>query len=78
MNKRQAQSISDKVIKSLRKVRLDKGISQYRLAKEIGMSKSSISYIESLKQRPTLYTILMIANYLQVNLSDIIKQFEDK
>lgn len=78
MNKKQAQIISDKVIMCLRKVRTDKGISQYKLAKEIGMSKSSISYIENLKQRPTLYTVLMIADYLEINLSDVVKQFEDE
>ncbi len=77
MNKRQAQKISDKIIISLRKARIDKGISQYRLAQDIGMSKSSILYIESLKQRPTMYTILMIANYLGVKLSNILKQIED-
>ncbi|MCL2331093.1 MAG: helix-turn-helix domain-containing protein [Proteobacteria bacterium] len=78
MNKRQAQKLSDQVITSLRKQRLGKNITQYKLAKETGISKSSIYYIESLKQRPTLYTLLMIADYLEVNLSDIIKQFEDK
>ena len=78
MNKRYAQKISDKIILGLRKQRLDKGISQYKMSKDTGISTSSISYIENLEQRPTLYTVLIIANYLNVNLSDIIKQFEDK
>lgn len=70
--------MSDKIIINLRKHRTLKNISQYKLAKEIGMSKSSISYIENLKQRPTLYTVLMIANYLDINLSDIVKQVENE
>jgi len=78
MNKREAHKVSDKVITSLRKVRLDKNISQYRLAKDMGLGKSTISQIENLKQKPTLYTTLMIADYLKVKLSDIIKQVEDK
>ena len=76
MNKKQAQQISDKVIINLRDHRLCQNISQYKLAKDLGMSKSSISYIENLKQRPTLYTVLMIANYLGINLFDVIKEFE--
>ncbi len=78
MNKRQAQKDSDKVIATLRRVRMDKNISKYRISKETGISSSSLSQIESHKQRPTLYTLLMIADYLEVKLSDIIKQSENK
>jgi transcriptional regulator with XRE-family HTH domain len=78
MNKRHAQKISDAIIANLRDRRIDAGVSQYRLAQDTGMSKSSISYIENLKQRPTLYTAIMIANCLGVRLSDIIRQIEDK
>ncbi len=78
MNKRQSQKISDKIIHSLHKARLDKDIRQYKLAKDLGMGKSTISQIENLKQRPYLFTMLMIADYLEVDLSDIIKQALDK
>lgn len=78
MNKRQAQSVNDKIITNLRKQRVMKGITPYRISKDTGISTSSLYKIENLKQRPTLYTLLMIADYLEVKLSDIIKQSENK
>ena len=72
MTKRMAQEISDSVILKLREIRIQKGISQYRLAKDVGMSKSSILYIETLKQRPTLYTVVLLSTYLGVDLKDIL------
>jgi len=73
MNKRDAQKLSDKIVAVLRQERIKKGISQYKMAKDIGMSKSSILYIENLTQHPSLYTVLLIANYLNVDISQIIK-----
>lgn len=73
MNKRDAQKLSDKIVAVLRQERIKKGISQYKMAKDIGMNKSSILYIENLTQRPSRYTVLLIANYLNVDISQIIK-----
>lgn len=74
MNKREAQTISDEIVGVLRKKRIQQGISQYKLAqKTTGLSKSSILYIERLKQKPALYTLLMIADCLNVDLSDVLK-----
>ena len=74
MNKRDAQQISNQIVAVLREERIKKGISQYKLAKDIGMSKSSILYIENFTQHPTFYTILLIANYLEVDIGKIIEQ----
>ncbi len=74
MNKRDAQEISNRIVAFLREERLKKGISQYKLAKDISMSKSSILYIENFTQHPSLYTTLLIANYLDVDISEIIKK----
>ncbi len=76
MNKREAQELSNKIVTVLREKRKTKKISQYKLAKEIGMSKSSILYIENLTQHPTLYTILLIADYLNVDIGNIINQIK--
>ena len=73
MNKREAQTISDEIVGVLRKKRIQQGISQYKLAQETGLSKSSILYIEGLKQKPAMYTLLMIADCLNVDLSDVLK-----
>ena len=74
MNKRDAQEISNQIVAVLREERIKKGISQYKLAKDTGMSKSSVLYIENFTQHPSLYTILLIANYLDVDLSQVIKE----
>lgn len=49
-------------------------MSQYKLAKDTGMSKSSILYIENLTQHPSLHTTILLADYLNVDLSSVIKQ----
>ncbi|MBQ7413457.1 MAG: helix-turn-helix transcriptional regulator [Alphaproteobacteria bacterium] len=72
INKRTAQEISDSVILKLKEERMKQGISQYRIAKDTGMSKSSILYIENLTQRPTLYTVILLANYLKIDLKKIL------
>lgn len=74
MKKRQAQEISDKIIAIMREERIKKGITQYKMAKETGMSKSSILYIENFTQRPTLYTVLLLADYLGVDFSQVVKE----
>ena len=76
MNKRDAQNISDKIVAVLKEERI-KGISQYKLAKDTGMSKSSILYIENGKQHPTLYTIILISKYLNVEIGSIISSIDN-
>lgn len=74
MKKRQAQEISDKIVAILREERIKKGITQYKMAKETGMSKSSILYIENCTQRPTLYTTLLLADYLDLDFSKVVQE----
>ena len=74
MKKRQAQEISDRIMAILREERLKKGITQYKMAKETGMSKSSILYIENCTQRPTLYTALLLADYLGLDFSKVVQE----
>ena len=76
MKKRQAQEISDQIVAILRAERIKKGITQYKMAKDTGMSKSSILYIESFQQRPSFYTVIMLADYLGLDLSLIIKSVQ--
>ena len=72
MDKKTAQKISDSVILKLREERIKQGISQYQIAKDTGMSKSSILYIENLTQHPTLYTVILLAHYLNVDLKKVL------
>ena len=74
MNKRDAQKISNRIVAVLKEERIRLGITQYKLAKDIGMSKSSILYIENFTQHPTLYTVILIADYLNIDMKDVMSK----
>ena len=74
MNKREAQFLNDTVVDALAEIRENKGISVYRIAKDLGISHSSVLYIENHKQKPTLFFLMMIANYLEADLGEIISK----
>lgn len=78
MNKREAYIISDQIILALAARRKKLGISQYEIANATGISKSSLSNIEKLAQKPTLPTVLMIADYIGADLSAILKNIYKK
>lgn len=78
MKIREAQTFSDAVVEILKKERIRRGISQYKIAQACDISKSALSYIEKHERRPTLQTLSIIADYLGVKLSDIIKQAENE
>lgn len=73
MNKRDADIESNKIVQVITKLREQKEISRYKLAKGISMSKSTIIYIEEFKQIPKLSTIILICDFLQIKLEDVIK-----
>lgn len=73
VHKIKAQAQSDKIVEALVKERIKQNISQNQLARDTGLSRGSISYIERFEQKPALYTILIIADYLKVDLAEIIK-----
>lgn len=78
MNKREAYTISDKIISVLAERRKKLGISQYKIANGTGISKSSLSYIEKLTQKPSLPTVLMIADFIGADLADVLKEVRKK
>ena len=53
-------------------------MSQYKLAHGCGLSKTSIAYIERNENKPTLRALIMIADYLNVDLSEYLKQALEK
>lgn len=76
MKIKDAVKFSDTVVQLLKEERLRRGISQYKLAKDCDISKSSISYIECNKQVPTIRNLIIIADYLGISLGDLIKKAE--
>ena len=58
--------------KKLRQVRNDKGISQEKLALDIGFDRTYISLLERGKRNPSLITINRIAEYLCINPQELV------
>lgn len=53
-------------------IRIRKGINQDDLAKFLDLSRPSIVNIEKGKQKPSVYALLLIANYLMVDLKELL------
>ena len=77
MNNKEAEIFTKELIDLLKKLRLEKGLSQDQLSKAANISKSSVGTIENYRSTPTIITCQKIANGLGVKLSDIIKQIEN-
>ena len=65
----EAGHISDMVVELLKQERIRRGISQHKLAKECGLCKTSIAFIERFENKPTLRTLLMISDCLPRHLT---------
>lgn len=61
----------DEMINTLNRICREKKISWNTLAKEAGISSSTISYLMRGKSRPQVYTMLMLCNVLGVQFSDL-------
>ena len=53
--------------------RLDKGMSQEKLAAESGIDRSHIGFIEQGRRKPTLSTLYKIAHSLGISLERLFK-----
>ena len=60
----------------LRKVREDSGISQEHLASECGLDRTYISLIERGQRNPTLKTVFVLSEALEVAPSTLIRKLE--
>jgi len=63
-----------RVIALLHEKRVAQGISQEKLAKLAGLSRTGIRHIESGQFKPTLYSLLKIAQALGLDLPYLIRQ----
>ncbi len=64
--------------KVLKKIRLEKGLSQEHLAFEAGMSMRSISLLEGNKQQPTITTIEHLSEALGISMVEFIMEVDVK
>tara|TARA_R110001592_G_scaffold25382_3_gene96387 strand:+ start:884 stop:1114 length:231 start_codon:yes stop_codon:yes gene_type:complete len=56
-------------------IREEKGITQYRLAKNLMMEQSNLARIEKGETNPTIKTLLKICEVLDISLEELIKGF---
>lgn len=61
--------------KRVKKLMFEKNINQRKLAKKVNMTDTSISFILTGKRRPSIQTVLKIANALDVNYEYLIEGF---
>ena len=73
-NKRQNQNRVNKIILAFKQARINRGITRYQLSKDTGLSDSSISNIEQLKQNPTLSTLMEMAVSINFDLPKALKE----
>lgn len=76
MKIREAQKFSDITVDILTNERIKQNISRYKLAQSCNLTEAALSYIERHERRPTLYTLKMLVDALNLNLTDIISKAE--
>lgn len=59
------------MIATIQRLCEQKNMTPHALAKEAGISTSTISYLVNGKTKPQVYTILMLCNVLGVRISDL-------
>jgi transcriptional regulator with XRE-family HTH domain len=62
----------------LRKLRMDKGLSQERLALEGNLDRTFISMLERGLRQPSLTTLIQISNVLEISASDLVAAVEQE
>jgi transcriptional regulator with XRE-family HTH domain len=67
------QSVLTKFGINLKKARLSKGLSQEKLALDIGLDRTYISLLERGKRNPSLITLHKIAKHLKVDLKELVE-----
>jgi transcriptional regulator with XRE-family HTH domain len=72
--KRKAQVICVKAIVLLKEERERRKLSKYFIAQESGLSPQMVGYVEAGDRNPTLETVLRMAEAMNVNFEEIIKQ----
>ncbi|MDO4763586.1 MAG: helix-turn-helix transcriptional regulator [Flavobacteriaceae bacterium] len=72
------KSLQNKIGKRIKTLREQKNISQVDLAYACNFEKSNMSRIEAGNTCPNIYTLYKIAQYLEVDLADLLKFSENE
>ena len=60
--------------KNLKELRLEKGLSQDKLGKQLGFCNQTISFWESGSREPDLDTLVKIARFFNVSYEDLLDE----
>ena len=60
----------------LKELRLENGLSQQKLANELGFCNQTISFWETGSREPDLDTLLKIANYFEISVGELLQDKE--
>ena len=64
------RKLRNEIGRKIKSLRLDKNISQEKLAENVNMSREHISCIERGKNMPTIETLYNMANFFEINIKD--------
>jgi DNA-binding XRE family transcriptional regulator len=67
------KAFTKKIAKVIHEIRLEKGLSQEELANKAGFYRTYIGHIETTTYSPSLYTVWRLAQALDVELSDLLR-----
>lgn len=67
------KSEAEKLGKNLKRIRIERGISQGDIVRSLGVSRGFISNIENGKTNPTLTTIARLAKAVGVSIDELLK-----
>jgi transcriptional regulator with XRE-family HTH domain len=76
MTKKHELLVISRLIKRLKEIRLEKGLSHDALARKVGVSRPAISHLECGKRKPTLLMALKLAHGLEIPLSEVLGEAE--
>ena len=62
----------NKFRENLRELRLERKLGQVELAQAIGVSKGVISLWENGLREPNMYSLIILANYFQISLDELV------
>lgn len=57
---------------NLKELRLEKGLGQVELAKEIGVSKGVISLWENGLREPNMYSLILLAKFFKITIDELV------
>ena len=62
----------NKFKENLKELRLEKGLGQVELAKEIGVSKGVISLWENGLREPNMYSLIILAKFFKITIDELV------